>query len=67
MTTVVNVIKQDKTDWHSVNWQKANRIVKNLRRRIFKATRNKEKHPRCYRENLLWYPPKWEEKMGCRC
>ncbi len=40
MTTVVNVIKQDKTDWHSVNWQKANRIVKNLRQRIFKATKH---------------------------
>ena len=40
MTIVVNVIKQDKTDWHSVDWQKTNRLVKNLRQRIFKATRN---------------------------
>ncbi len=40
MATVVNVIKQNKTEWHSVDWQKTNRIVKNLRQRIFKATRN---------------------------
>ncbi|MDZ4877113.1 MAG: hypothetical protein CLLPBCKN_006548 [Chroococcidiopsis cubana SAG 39.79] len=26
------------TDWNNVNWRKSNRIVKNLRRRIFKAT-----------------------------
>ena len=26
------------TDWHKVNWRKANRIVRGLRRRIFKAT-----------------------------
>ncbi len=26
------------TDWHSVNWRKTNRIVRGLRRRIFKAT-----------------------------
>ena len=42
MTTVVNVIKQNKTDWHSVDWQKPNRIVKNLRQRIFKATKNED-------------------------
>ena len=42
MATVVNVIKQNKTEWHSVDWQKTNRIVKNLRQRIFKATRNED-------------------------
>lgn len=42
MTTVVNVINQNKTEWHSVDWQKTNRIVKNLRQRIFKATRNED-------------------------
>ena len=26
-------------DWQSVNWRKANRVVKNLRQRIFRATR----------------------------
>ena len=26
------------TDWHSINWRKANRIVRGLRRRIYKAT-----------------------------
>ena len=28
------------TDWNSINWCKANRIVRNLRRRIFKATQD---------------------------
>lgn len=28
------------TDWNSVNWRKANRQVRNLRRRIFRATRD---------------------------
>ena len=42
MATVVNVIKQNKTEWHSVDWQKTNRIVKNLRQRIFKATKNED-------------------------
>jgi RNA-directed DNA polymerase len=27
------------TDWNSVNWRKANRVVRNLRQRIFRATR----------------------------
>jgi RNA-directed DNA polymerase len=26
------------TDWLRINWRKANRIVRNLRRRIFRAT-----------------------------
>ena len=30
---------QRTTDWQSVNWRKANRVVKNLRQRIFRATR----------------------------
>jgi RNA-directed DNA polymerase len=37
-TRFVNVT-QRRTDWQSVNWRKANRVVKNLRQRIFKATR----------------------------
>lgn len=28
------------TDWHAINWRKANRIVRNLRLRIFKATQD---------------------------
>ncbi len=27
------------TDWNSVNWREANRSVRNLRQRIFRATR----------------------------
>src|ERR687887_2709075 len=30
------------TDWQSVNWRKANRQVRNLRQRIFKATQAKD-------------------------
>ena len=53
MTTVVNVIKQNKTEWHSVDWQKTNRIVKNLRQRIFKATRNEDWNPSSARQNVI--------------
>src|ERR671936_1725940 len=30
------------TDWQSVNWRKANRQVRNLRQRIFKAAQAKD-------------------------
>ncbi|MEW5856141.1 MAG: group II intron reverse transcriptase/maturase [Cyanobacteriota bacterium] len=36
--TSVNVSERT-CDWSSVNWRKANRIVRNLRQRIFKATK----------------------------
>lgn len=36
-TRLVNGIK-GYTDWNAINWQKANRIVRNLRHRIFRAT-----------------------------
>ncbi|NEO74461.1 group II intron reverse transcriptase/maturase [Moorena sp. SIO3H5] len=39
--TGVNVTDKNYTHWQSIDWQKANRVVKNLRRRIFKATREK--------------------------
>src|SRR5436305_2476512 len=29
---------EKQTDWNAVNWQKANRTVRNLRQRIFRAT-----------------------------
>jgi RNA-directed DNA polymerase len=32
-----NVTKR-RTDWNSINWRKANRIVRNLRQRIFRAS-----------------------------
>jgi len=37
-TCFANVTERT-TDWQSVNWRKANRVVKNLRQRIFRATR----------------------------
>jgi RNA-directed DNA polymerase len=37
--TTVNVTERT-CDWHNVNWRKAQRIVKNLRQRIFLATRD---------------------------
>jgi RNA-directed DNA polymerase len=41
MQTVRNVnVTERTTDWLNVNWRKAFRIVRNLRRRIFKATQN---------------------------
>jgi RNA-directed DNA polymerase len=38
-TTDVSVTIEN-YDWHNVNWRKANRIVRQLRQRIFKATQN---------------------------
>lgn len=38
-TTDVSVTIEN-SDWHDVNWRKANRIVRQLRQRIFKATQN---------------------------
>ncbi|OLP15621.1 group II intron reverse transcriptase/maturase [Leptolyngbya sp. 'hensonii'] len=35
-------VTQRTTDWQSVNWRKAHRMVRNLRQRIFKATRQLE-------------------------
>src|SRR5215470_15487494 len=29
---------EKQTDWNAINWRKANRTVRNLRRRIFRAT-----------------------------
>ncbi len=39
MQTTTPVTETERpTDWHSVNWRKANRQVRNLRQRIFRAT-----------------------------
>ncbi len=38
-TNFANVTKRT-TDWQRVNWRRAFRVVRNLRQRIFKATRN---------------------------
>ena len=38
-TRNVNVTKRT-TNWQGVNWRKANRVVRNLRRRIFKAAQS---------------------------
>lgn len=41
MQTTRNVSVTEKTtDWNNVNWRHCNRIVRNLRRRIFKATQD---------------------------
>jgi RNA-directed DNA polymerase len=32
-------VKAQATDWNNVNWRKANRVVRNLRSRIFRAIR----------------------------
>jgi RNA-directed DNA polymerase len=36
---MVNVTARPPTDWNSVNWRQANKVVKNLRQRIFRASR----------------------------
>jgi len=35
---MVNVILKSIINWHTINWKNANKIVKNLRQRIFRAT-----------------------------
>ncbi|NES67763.1 MAG: retron-type reverse transcriptase [Okeania sp. SIO2D1] len=40
-SSVVNVTNKNKTKWQSIDWRKTYRIVKNLRQRIFRATREK--------------------------
>lgn len=41
MQTLGNVnVTSRTTDWRTTNWRKANRIVRNLRQRIFKAAQN---------------------------
>jgi hypothetical protein len=35
-------VSQRTTDWQRVNWRKAHTVVRNLRQRIFKATRNND-------------------------
>lgn len=42
MRSTANVTERT-LEWHSVNWREANRKVRNLRRRIFKATQNGDK------------------------
>ena len=36
-TSYANVTERQ-TDWNAINWHEANRIVRNLRQRIFRAT-----------------------------
>lgn len=36
---MVNVTERPPTDWNAVNWRKVNRAVRNLRQRIYKASR----------------------------
>lgn len=35
---------EQQTDWHNVNWRNANRIVRNLQERIYRATQAKHWH-----------------------
>ncbi len=40
-STIVNVTKRA-TDWNGVNWKSANHVVRRLRQRIFKATKDRD-------------------------
>jgi RNA-directed DNA polymerase len=35
-------VTKEQTDWNSINWKKANRNVRNLRQRIFRATQEND-------------------------
>jgi len=41
-TELVTGTERPPTDWQSVDWRKANRVVRNLRQRIFRATQEGE-------------------------
>ena len=43
----------ENSDWHDVNWRKANRIVRQLRQRIFKATQNGDLKRVCSLQRLM--------------
>lgn len=53
---MVTSASQHKPNWHSINWNKANRIVRNLQSRIVKAI--KGKCPNCKQEITL--ETEWE-------
>ena len=40
MQLAVNVTSGDVVDWHAIDWKRVYRTVKNLRQRIFRASRN---------------------------
>ena len=40
MQLAANVTLGDDLDWHAIEWKRSYRIVKNLRRRIFRASRD---------------------------
>ncbi len=39
MQLAANVTPGNDLDWHAIDWKRSYRIVKNLRRRIFRASR----------------------------
>ncbi len=42
MLLTTNVTLENHAEcWHAIDWRKANRVVRNLRRRIFRATRDR--------------------------
>ena len=40
MQRAANVTSGDAVDWHAIDWKRVYRTVKNLRQRIFRASRN---------------------------
>jgi len=61
MLATVNVTERT-TEWNSINWRRTNKVVKNLRQRIFRATRENNWKKvrslqkllmRCYSNTLL--------------
>lgn len=69
------IVTERTTDWHNVDWRKARRVVRNLRRRIFKATREGNWRKvrnlqrlmlRCYSNALLSVRRATQENKGKR-
>ena len=54
MQLAANVTSGDAVDWHSINWKHVYRTVKNLRQRIFRASRENDlKHVRSLQRLML--------------
>ena len=45
MQLAANVTSGDLVDWHSIDWKQVYRTVKNLRQRIFRASREGDLKP----------------------
>jgi RNA-directed DNA polymerase len=54
MQPIANVTSGDLPDWHAIEWKRVYRTVKNLRQRIFRASRNGDLKKVRSLQRLMW-------------